>query len=145
MTDRRQARIIAMQIFCQLDVMADEFIPQLDDFIAEETSDPTIRQYAQDLARHAWEERESLDQAIQDVAEHWDLSRMAPVDRNIIRAALCELRHKPDVPHRIVINEAIEIGKAFGTADSPAFINGILDAIRKRMKDEGLNATKEEA
>lgn len=143
MTDRRQARIIVMQILCQLDVMADAFMPQLDEFVAEETSDPVVRQYAQDLARRAWNERETLDKAIQEVAEHWDLGRMAPVDRNIIRAALCELRYRPDVPHHVVINEAIEIGKAFGTAESPAFINGILDAIRKKMKSEGRNMKDE--
>lgn len=136
MIDRRQARILAMQALCQLDVLAEDFIPQLDGFLTDESSDPAVRGYARDLVRDAWQDRQSLDRAIQDVAEHWDLNRMAPVDRNIMRVAVCELLHRPDIPRRVAINEAVEIGKIFGTAESPAFINGILDAANTKTKDD---------
>jgi N utilization substance protein B len=132
MIDRRPARVLAMQALCQLEVLGDDFLPQLDSFLADETRERPIRDYARALTLHAWQHREALDAAIQEVAEHWELKRMATVDRNALRIATCELLHRPDVPPRVVINEAVDIGKTFGTADSAAFINGILDAILKK-------------
>ena len=69
---------------------------------------------------------------IAGVSDHWDVSRMGVVDRNILRPALYELVEQPDVPVRVVIDEAIEIGREFGEAQTPQFINGVLDAIWKR-------------
>jgi transcription antitermination protein NusB len=129
MIDRRPARILAMQALCQLEVLADDFLPQLDGFLADECREKPMRDYARSLALDAWQRRDTIDAAIQEVAEHWELKRMATVDRNALRIAVCELLHRTDVPPRVVINEAVEIGKTFGTADSAAFINGILDAI----------------
>lgn len=77
---------------------------------------------------------ESLDAAnelIQKESDHWKLERMAMVDRNILRVALFEMKNRNDVPYSVSINEAVEIGKRFGTDESGAFINGILDQIRK--------------
>ena len=65
-------------------------------------------------------------------ASHWDVSRMAVVDRNILRLALYELIEQPEVPARVVIDQAIELGREFGAADTPQFINGVLDAVWKQ-------------
>lgn len=137
MIDRHQARILAMQALCQLEVLADDFMSQLDQFLADETDHSAIRDYARDLVHDAWQQRKDLDSAIQAVSEHWDVKRMAAVDRNVIRVAVCELTHRPNVPRHVVIDEAVEIGKAYGTTESAAFINGLLDAVKGGMKDEG--------
>jgi transcription antitermination protein NusB len=137
MPNRRNARILAMQSLCQLDVLADDFLPQLDGFLAEECTDREMRNYARSLALDAWQRRDELDAAIQAVAEHWDLHRMTTVDRNVLRVAVCEMLHRPEIPARVAINEAVEIGKTFGTADSAGFINGILDAVLKRQTPAG--------
>jgi transcription antitermination factor NusB len=136
MIDRRPARILAMQALCQLEVLAEHFLPQLDEFLAEEPHKAGVRDYARDLVRDAWAHLAELDQRIQEVAEHWELKRMAAVDRNVLRIAVCELFHRPDVPPAVAIDEAVEIGKGFGTAESGAFINGILDALVKRRESE---------
>jgi N utilization substance protein B len=134
MIDRHQARILAMQSLCQLEVQADHFMDELDHFLAEGSDDPAVRGYARNLVRDTWQNRQALDALIQEVAEHWELNRMAAVDRNLIRIAACELIHRPDVPPRVAINEAMEIGKIFGTAESSSFINGILDAVKTKME-----------
>lgn len=120
-----------MQALCQLEVLADGWMSQLDEFLAEDGHGQEIREYARDLTREAWANLAEIDRRIQEVSEHWEVKRMAAVDRNVLRAAVCELLHRPTIPPAVVIDEAVEIGKAFGTADSGAFINGVLDAIVK--------------
>ncbi len=125
-----------MQSLCQLEVLADDFLSEVDAFLAEEAGTAQARDYARGLVAEVWQNLETLDRAIQDVAEHWELKRMATIDRNTLRVAACELLHRPDIPPPVAINEAVEIGKTFGTADSAAFINGILDAILRRRNTE---------
>jgi transcription antitermination protein NusB len=90
-------------------------------------------EYAEQLARGAAEQLEELDKRIQGVSTHWKISRMACVDRNILRLAAWELFHAPDVPKRVALNEAIEIAKRYGAEDSWAFINGILDKLAEDL------------
>lgn len=123
-----------MQSLCQLDVLGDEFLEDLDGFLADEQPGEPIQAYARGLVREIWMDRARLDERIQSVSEHWDMGRMAPIDRNTIRIAAHELLRRDDVPPRVTINEAIEIGKSFGTAESGKFINGVLDALRKQME-----------
>jgi len=88
--------------------------------------------YARRLAAGAWAKRDEYDKMIAQMTDHWEVSRMAVVDRNILRMALYELIEQPDVPARVVIDEAIEIGREFGDAETPQFVNGVLDAIWKK-------------
>jgi N utilization substance protein B len=88
--------------------------------------------YARQLLSGAWAHHERYDQMIAGASDHWDVARMAVVDRNILRLGLYELIERPDVPARVVIDEAIELGRTFGSAETPPFINGVLDAIWKR-------------
>ena len=76
------------------------------------------------------------DQQLTGLAEHWDVERMAAIDRAILRLALVELEHVPDTPMKVVLNEAIELARKFSTSESPGFVNGILDAWVKR-RDRG--------
>lgn len=87
------------------------------------------REFADLLVRGAVEHLEDIDRAIQDVSTHWKIHRMACVDRNILRMAAFELFHVAEVPKRVTLNEAIEIAKRYGSEESWAFINGILDKL----------------
>jgi N utilization substance protein B len=77
-----------------------------------------------------------LDTLIRQYSEHWRLERMAAVDRNLLRVALYELLYQPDIPTKVVINEAVELAKRYGTDESGAFVNGILDRIRQTVGRE---------
>lgn len=86
--------------------------------------------FAQRLVEGTLQHRDEIDQRLQAVTRNWDLKRMAIVDRNVLRMAAYELLYCADVPPKVAINEAIEIGKKFSTANSGGFINGILDRVR---------------
>jgi len=87
---------------------------------------------AEALGRCTWDHREDMDRLIESVLENWDLDRIARVDRILLRMALTEIRHFPDIPVKVSIDEAIELAKAFSEEKASAFINGILDALVKR-------------
>jgi N utilization substance protein B len=96
-----------------------------------------VREFATELIRGARSRIEEIDTLLSRYAENWVLSRMAAVDRNILRLAVCEMLFMKRTPPIVVINEAVDIAKKFSTPDSGAFVNGILDRIRKEeMKDE---------
>lgn len=94
---------------------------------------PEVRAFAERLVRGTIESVETLDETIAAAAEHWRVERMATVDRNVLRLAAFELTGDPDVPAAVVMDEAIEIAKKYGSEDSGKFINGILDGIRRRL------------
>ena len=77
--------------------------------------------------------QEELDTLIRQHSEHWRLERMAAVDRNLLRLALYELLHQPEVPAKVVINEAVELAKRYGSEESGSFVNGILDRVRETV------------
>ncbi len=89
--------------------------------------------FARQLARGAWEQRERADTLLRDTVPDWSVGRMQPVDRNILRIGLYELLECPETPFAVVINEAVELARQFGGADSPGFVNGVLDGLRKRL------------
>jgi N utilization substance protein B len=82
------------------------------------------------------QKRADLDQRIETNSTNWRVDRMARVDRNVLRLAVFELLHRDDVPKRVVLNEAIELAKTFGSEDSSAFVNGILDKIAQGVARE---------
>ena len=94
------------------------------------TTTEETRAMAERLARGAQREVEGLDRAIADALINWRFDRVAAVDRNILRIAAYELAHEPQTPSSVIIDEAVEMAKRFGEADSPSFVNGVLDAIR---------------
>ncbi len=128
---RRQSREISLQVLFQL-----EFTPQLNmtQFLDlfEQTFDRDTLDYAQKLLQGVRNNMEKIDEMIQAVSQHWKISRMAIIDRNILRQAIFEIRLSDEMIHpSIVINESIELAKKYGTTDSSSFINGILDQIAK--------------
>ena len=129
---RRQARAYALQILYARDVDAATDVPsavaQWDaDFELE--LEPAAREFAQALLAAAVERAPAIDELIVSASKNWRLDRMSRVDRNILRLGTVELVAFADVPVKVVINEAVELAKRFGTAESSAFVNGVLDRI----------------
>jgi len=131
-TERSNARRIALQAMYQLDVQGEDFlIHGLTEFINETTEDPKTRELALFMARGAWIFHKQADEWFGRLAEKWPVYRMATVDRNVLRLAAWELTNYPNTPPRVVLDEAINLGKEFSTADSGAFVNGVLDSLLK--------------
>lgn len=127
---RTKARERAVQALYQIDVAATDLDEALSRFWKSfEPVEREVMQLAEDLVRGVARHRRELDAAIEAVSQNWRLDRMARVDRNVLRLAAFELLHQGDVPVKVVINEAIELGKKFGSESSGAFINGVLDRV----------------
>jgi N utilization substance protein B len=90
-----------------------------------------VRQFAEELARGVARHQEELDSLIKELSTNWALERMARVDVSILRLGAFELLYRPEIPVSVIINEAVEIGKRYGTKETPAFVNGILDKISR--------------
>lgn len=132
---RRKAREVALQFLYQLDLSSERGpAGSEDEFWSRHPVDAEARAFADSLVRGTKENQEKIDGLIGQFTEHWDLDRMAVVDRNILRAAVYELLWHPDVPPKVAINEAIEIAKKFGTSESSRFINGVLDRIARELR-----------
>lgn len=134
MKKRTRARELALQALYQLDLQGEDFAPEIAGFLNDEETDAETVEFALALVRGVALEREELDARISAVAQNWDISRMAVIDRNVLRMATYELLFLDEIPPKVSINEAIELGKRFSTKNSGAFINGILDRI-KSAKD----------
>jgi len=127
---RTKARERAVQALYQIDVAATDLDEALSRFWKSfEPVEREVMELAEELVRGVAKHRREVDDAIEDVSENWRLDRMARVDRNVLRLAVFELLHRHDVPVKVVINEAIELGKKFGSESSGAFINGVLDRV----------------
>jgi len=133
-TKRREARILAVQALFQLDAQGEDFLEQVAGFLGDSGQGPEVVDGADRLTRGAWARREPIDVLIGGVSEHWAVDRMAAADRSILRLAVSEMMAPDGPPSAVVIDEAIELGKRFGAADSPQFINGVLDAVRKCLE-----------
>ncbi len=134
---RTTARERAVQALYQIDAAATALDEALSRFWRSfEPVEREVMDLAEALVRGVAEHRRAIDEQIEAVSTNWRLDRMARVDRNILRLAVHELLHRPEVPVRVVINEAIELGKKYGSESSGAFINGVLDRIAKSLPPE---------
>lgn len=132
---RRQAREDALQILYQLDYNKD-LTPEAALYHFENHFSPdreTIDEFTQRLVTGVTRSLIEVDGIIQGVSEHWRPDRMAVVDRNILRLGVFELQFCDDIPATVSINEMIELAKHFGSENSPAFINGILDRVKAAL------------
>lgn len=157
MHDRRKAREVALQVLYELDVVRmgvpeavslfwnhftapeEVFEPFWDYFDDPEearkhhmksfTVSSEARLFSSLLVEGAWEKRHEIDKVISGCSEHWSISRMSKVDRSILRMAVYELLYCDDIPPKVTLNEAIDLGKTYGSENSGSFINGILDAL----------------
>lgn len=129
---RRKARELALQMLFQYDMSGNAPDMITTTFEDLQKSKPNTREFATKIFQGTVDHLSEIDDMIQAQAENWRLSRMAVVDRNIIRMSVYEFLHETDTPKLVIIDEAIEIAKKFGTQKSSQFINGILDGILKR-------------
>jgi len=132
MTTRRTGRSYALQLLYARDGdpatdVAGAALRWADEL--ELDVDPAARAFAQDLVAAASTRAQEIDDLITSSSKNWRIERMSRVDRNILRLGACELVAFHDVPVKVVINEAVELAKRFGTAESSAFVNGVLDRI----------------
>ena len=140
-TPRSRARVLAMQALCVFDSVGDAFEAQLSDFLRDRvnyvdlgwrgtlTTDALM--LARELTLGTWQKRAQYDQLLAQHVPAWSTGRMPPVDRNLLRLGLHEILEHPETPYQVVINEAVEVAKTFGGNESAAFVNGVLDGIRK--------------
>ena len=133
MDKRTRARELAMQGLYQLDVQGQDLLEFLEQFFIENEPDDSVRKLARDWSKGTWENLARCDELIVASTIKWKLSRLSPVDKSILRLAVYQLKFCPDIPPRVVINEAIELAKKFSTEKSPPFVNGVLDAISKKI------------
>jgi len=129
---RRKARELALQMLYQHDLSGNTPDTIISTFEDLQKSKPNTREFATRIFKGTVDHLEKIDEMIAQQADNWRLSRMAVVDRNIIRMSIYEFLHEEDTPKLVIIDEAIEIAKKFGTQKSSQFINGILDGILKR-------------
>ncbi|MBL7685396.1 MAG: transcription antitermination factor NusB [Deltaproteobacteria bacterium] len=134
MGNRRKSRESALQILYSIDLgqLNPKEVSEL--FWKHQTRMPEIEEFAQELVDGVIRNQVEIDQMIEQHSTHWKLNRMACVDRNILRLAVFELLYCREIPRSVTLNEAIELGKRFGTEESGSFINGVLDHLAKEVK-----------
>jgi len=147
MGKRREGREAAVQFLYQLDVNGDKTLGDSAAFWALHSGPgkaevtAKTRTFAEQLAKGVMEHRDEIDARIKKYTANYELHRLAVVDRNILRVAIFEMLHAPDVAPVVIINEAIEIAKKFGTDKSGGFVNGILDRIKQELGRPSREAT----
>jgi len=129
---RRRGRELALQMLYQRELAGTDVEQIFHDFEELKQAPPMAGRFAVELVRGVVERLAALDGAIASQADHWRLQRMAAVDRNILRLALYELLFNPETPPAVVIDEAVEVAKRFGSERSSQFVNGILDGFVHR-------------
>ena len=137
MGKRRQARALTVQVLFHMEYNPGDPAKGFD-LISENFESPSdIRDFARSLLLGIWEKRGELDTLISRSSRNWRLERMSYVDRNVLRLAVFEMLFMKDIPPKVSIDEAVELGKKFGTEESGAFINGVLDNIYNQLKRDG--------
>ena len=133
MISKRRGREFAMQLLYAVEVGKEAFAVAVKGM----SNDPDLladaKEYGTLLARKVLENQEEINTRIQEASSHWDLERIAVVDRLVIACGAAELMYFPDIPTGVAINEAVDIAKKFSTGESSRFVNGVLDAIAKSI------------
>jgi len=137
MGSRHAVRRLAAQALYALDMNADATPGEAVGQVWEEEGEGSDLEFLRALVEGAWAHRAEVDAAIEGCSRNWKFSRMDRVDRSILRLAAYELLHCPDVPAPVVLDEGVELAKEFGTPESPAFVNGILDPIARQARPRG--------
>lgn len=136
MSRRRKAREIALQALYAAEISGSEWQGVLDDMLKRRNPSDEAAEYARRLVSAVNESRVELDRMIVECLENWKFERVSVIDRNILRIALAELIHFPEVPGGVIINEAIEIAHRFSSNKAGKFVNGILDRLAGEVRKD---------
>ena len=133
---RTSGREIALQYLYMHDVLTGKDVMGLDDYLQAQLPPPTPQSadFARQLVNAVLQHRDELDAEISGVATNWNITRMAAVDRNILRLGIAELTIHPDTSHKIILNEAVELAKRYSSDEAGAFVNGLLDKLRTKLR-----------
>jgi N utilization substance protein B len=134
MHGRRKAREVALQVLYSLNFVTLDVEKAMELFWGNFVAPKADKEFADSLIEGAWGHREELDRLIGDSSDNWSLSRMSKVDISILRLAVFEFLYCDDIPSKVTLNEAIDLGKTFGSENSGSFINGVLDALNLKLK-----------
>jgi N utilization substance protein B len=140
---KRKSRELAMQILFAWDVRGESEAAMAEQIARDGGEEPNVRERAIAMARGAWDARAQTDEQVARLAPQWPTRRQAGVDRSLLRLAVWELTCGL-TPPKVVLDEAIEVAKSFSTENSPAFINGVLDAVLKELQKIGTYAAERE-
>lgn len=133
---RRLGREAAIQFLYSQEINPEDADAEAEAFWAVRPMKPEARAFAEELIVGVQAHLDEIDRLLEAQLENYRLERLAAVDRNVLRLAIHELLHRPDIPNVVAINEAIEIAKRFGTTDSSGFVNGLLDSISKASSSD---------
>jgi len=136
MRGRRKAREAALQVLYSLNFVNFGVQKALELFWSNFTAPQEAKEFASTLVEGTWSHKEELDSLIASCSDNWSLGRMSKVDISILRLAVFEFLYCPDIPPKVTLNEAIDLGKTFGSENSGAFINGILDALNLKIEQQ---------
>ena len=140
MGQRSKARVCAMQMLYQREWSNEAPERVIEDFWTMRNGTVAVRAMAERLFTGTEREREGIDADITSVMTNWELGRLAAIERNVLRLGAYELKCEDQTPAAVIIDEAIEISKRYGEADSSSFVNGILDALKRRYRDKTASA-----
>ena len=136
MGKRRRARELALQVLFHMEYNPDDPDVSFDRICLCFSPPKDTRAFARQLVQGVWANRKDLDRLIAESSKNWRVERMSRVDRNVLRMAVFEVVYVREIPPKVSIDEAVEIGKRFGTEESGAFINGVLDHIYNSLPSE---------
>jgi N utilization substance protein B len=134
MGKRREGREAAVQFLFAHELHAEHSAEEQEAFWSIHNAKASVRAYAENLIRGVLANLTEIDAVIEPIVQNFSIERLAKVDRNILRLAVCELKHLPEVPAPVVINEAIEIAKNLGGNESGSFVNGVLHKIAQAIR-----------
>ena len=133
MGKRRKSRELALQVLYQIDIDDGDAEEKFNLFWRHFDHSDDLKEFTHKIVEGVSRRKEEIDALIAKHSEHWRLQRMTIVDRNVLRSAVFELMCCPDIPTKVILNEAVELGKKFGSEKTGPFINGILDKVSHQI------------
>ena len=137
MGKRRRARELAIQVLFHLEFSPDDPNKAFDLICQSFNYQRSTRSFSKELVLGVCEKKKDLDKLLTEASKNWRLERMSRLDRSILRLATFEMLFREDIPPKVSIDEAVEVGKKFGSEDSGSFVNGILDNIYNTLLEKG--------
>ncbi len=130
---KRRTRELALQMLFQMDLGTVQIKDLEENFLPNASAPEAAKEMSMALVKNVWDRVSEIDSNLRRFTEHWDLARMAGVDRNVLRLGAYEILFDDEVPKSVAINEALEIVKRYSTEESSRFVNGILDKLDKKV------------